>query len=240
MPRAALTADDLVRLQERLAAKRVEERIRTGRWRHGRGSEGPTYYDDEDTEEPDGGGTGPGGSSGGDGFANPMEVAGDLIEGGEAGGADRLPIGAVGQLLTVVQVDGEPRARWRSLSGGTDGSDGGPGLDLRYRSPLYSTYGGGSLLFDSSGHLMYTLEPLESMTAVAAGAVAPEPVPGKRPVVTKPQRTARTVRRAATILTPSILAGSDPMAIDNRVALVRPPRRLGRRLGRIVALPGGR
>lgn len=35
------------------------------------------------------------------------------------------------------------------------------GATGRYRSPVYSTYGGGDLVWDSDGHLVYTLEALE-------------------------------------------------------------------------------
>lgn len=41
-----------------------------------------------------------------EGFANPMEAAGDLIIGGESGAAAKLAIGTTGQVLTV--VDGAP------------------------------------------------------------------------------------------------------------------------------------
>ena len=48
------------------------------------------------------------------GFKNPMTAVGDLIRGGAAGAAARLPIGAPGQVLTVV-VD---RPAWSDATGG--------------------------------------------------------------------------------------------------------------------------
>lgn len=89
---------------------------------------------------------------GGEGDAadwNPMTDAGDLIYGGTSGAPRRHAIGTEGDVLTV--EDGVPA--WRPATADV--------ISARYRSPLYSTYGGGSLLFDSDGHLIYTLEELE-------------------------------------------------------------------------------
>lgn len=53
-----------------------------------------------------------GGSSGG--FANPMTTAGDLIDGGASGAAQRLAVGSTGEVLTVAA--GAPS--WAAASGG--------------------------------------------------------------------------------------------------------------------------
>lgn len=51
---------------------------------------------------------------------NPMVDWGDLVEGGdEDGSAVRLPIGTEDQVLTVVLVSGNLRARWADATGGT-------------------------------------------------------------------------------------------------------------------------
>lgn len=63
-----------------------------------------------------------------------------------------MPIGDEGQVLTVIDVSGDLVPSWEDSTGGSGG---------QYRFPLYSTFGGGELLFDSDGHLMYTLEDLE-------------------------------------------------------------------------------
>lgn len=63
-----------------------------------------------------------------------------------------MPIGTEGQVVTVVDVAGDLVPQWADSTGSSGG---------QYRFPLYSTFGGGELLFDSDGHLMYTLEDLE-------------------------------------------------------------------------------
>lgn len=89
-------------------------------------------------------------SGGGGDLINPMQDEGDLIYGGVAGAPRRRVIGDEGEVLTV--QGGVPI--WKALIGG--GGGGG-----RFREPLYSTYGGGAILFDSDGHMMTTLEDLE-------------------------------------------------------------------------------
>ena len=85
-----------------------------------------------------------------DAFENVMEEPWDIIRGGESGAPVRFPAdGTDGQVMTM-QADGS--FAWEDSTGATGG---------RYRSPMYSTYGGGSFLFDSDGHVMYTLEDLE-------------------------------------------------------------------------------
>ena len=84
-----------------------------------------------------------------------MDNVGSMIEGDEDGAPVELLIGTEDQVLTVVDIGaGELRPRWADSTGG-GGSSG------QYRSYMYSTYGGGSFLFDSDGHAMYTLEDLE-------------------------------------------------------------------------------
>lgn len=81
------------------------------------------------------------------GMANPMRAAGDLIRGGTSGAPARVGIGAAGDVLTVVA--GQPG--WAAATGASG----------RYRSPVYSTYGGGSLLYTADGHLIYALLEVE-------------------------------------------------------------------------------
>jgi hypothetical protein len=134
-----------------------------------------------------GGTTSGGGSSGGgSGFANPMTAVGDVIRGGTDGAAVRLPIGSAGQVLTV--VSGKPA--WSVAGSGASDEQvrdvvgatlvAGSGITItvndladtitlaatataggQYRQDLYTTYAGGDLLYDTGGHLMYTLEDLE-------------------------------------------------------------------------------
>jgi hypothetical protein len=87
-------------------------------------------------------------SNGGVGdLVNPMQDDGDLIYGGVAGAPRRRAIGDEGDVLSV--EGGVPV--WIPSIGAT----------RRYRDAIYSTYGGGSLLWDSDGHLMYELRELE-------------------------------------------------------------------------------
>lgn len=82
------------------------------------------------------------------GFANPMRAPGDLIRGSASGAAARLAVGDDGDVLTVVA--GSPA--WAAPEASASG---------RYRFPVYSTYGGGSLLYTADGHLIYALLELE-------------------------------------------------------------------------------
>jgi hypothetical protein len=93
-------------------------------------------------------------------WSNPMTDEGDLIQGLEGGAADALPVGTEDQVLTVVDVSGTLRPRWADPSS----SGGGPVTStLRYRFPIYSSYGGGDLIWDTAGHLMYALLELETV-----------------------------------------------------------------------------
>lgn len=93
-----------------------------------------------------------------DGLTTPMDDVGQMLYGEEAGAlavlgapadADQF-IGSDGP-----DVDGKFRPKWRPTSDIAAASVG------RYRQPTYSTYGGGSYLFDSSGDAIYTLADLE-------------------------------------------------------------------------------
>jgi hypothetical protein len=84
-----------------------------------------------------------------DAWVNPMIDHYDLIRGGEGGGPVRLPKGAAGQVLTTL-IDGT--VAWADATGGSGG---------RYRSPVYTTFGGGQYLFDANGDAIYVLEDLE-------------------------------------------------------------------------------
>lgn len=108
------------------------------------------------------------------GFANPMTSAGDLIVGGTGGAAQRLGIGASGQVLRV--VSGAPQ--WSDESGGGGGSlpvffDGAlipqgftaGFFSIGHSSPSFTGSSGGGSFNASSPVLRY---PHRSATAVAA------------------------------------------------------------------------
>lgn len=63
-----------------------------------------------------GGATTPAGTppNSGGGFKNPMTGRGSLIKGGEAGAANELPVGAIGQVLLVIDTAGGPDVAWGS------------------------------------------------------------------------------------------------------------------------------
>lgn len=82
-----------------------------------------------------------------------LTTLGDLLYGGEAGAERRLGIGTDGQVLTVVDVAGDLLPRWEAPTGGTGG---------RYRQPVYTTDGGGSLLWNADGELLFDLQELEA------------------------------------------------------------------------------
>lgn len=84
------------------------------------------------------------------GMHNPMTTAGDVIIGGTDGAPRVVHVGAHVDGEVFQLIDGIPG--WGVSTGTTN---------QRYRANLYSTYGGGSFLFDSDGHAMYTLEELE-------------------------------------------------------------------------------
>lgn len=98
----------------------------------------PTFIGSSDTDDDDSGG-----------FDSPMTDVGDIIVGGTAGAPTRRGIGAEGEVATVVSGT----VQWQAV--------GAVSVAARYRSAMYTTQGGGSMLFDSDGHLMYTLESLE-------------------------------------------------------------------------------
>jgi hypothetical protein len=142
---------ELVRALAEQQAKIAADLARRGRFQGAYGpGRGRTFHDDDETTGPDSGG----GDGGGGGRPwNPMEAAGDLIYGGEAGGAERLPIGTAGQLLTAAVIAGELVPSWASAAAATVG--------LRYRTPVTTTAGGGDLLWDRAGELVETRRALE-------------------------------------------------------------------------------
>lgn len=83
-----------------------------------------------------------------DSWTNPMSEEGDLIVGGESGGAVRKGIGNEGDVLQV-------------LGGVVDWAPSPSGAGGQYQQLVYTTYGGGSFIWDSGGHPVYVLADLE-------------------------------------------------------------------------------
>lgn len=64
-----------------------------------------------------------------------------------------FPTGDEGDVWTMRDNDGDLFPGWAASAASAPIG--------RYRYPIHSTYGGGSLIFDSDGHLMYVLLELE-------------------------------------------------------------------------------
>ena len=111
MPERKLTEDDVARSVLRMARSLRKSVPRMTGGTSGTGS-----------------GIGGGGSSGV--VRRVLTALGDLLYGGEAGAERRLPIGTVGQILTVVDVGGDLLPRWQDaavvLAGALVFGDGSP------------------------------------------------------------------------------------------------------------------